>query len=232
MIKTAHRPRVFLRAALTSGVLALALAGLYPAPLAAQEIGVFATRASSSNSELPEPGGFGIFGEIEVRNAWVFRLTLTRLSDDVRKTGTVCQVYSPRIECHPELVDTSSRLGGLRIDAMRSLHLGSAVRLAAGGGLSLNSISADAVGETGRPADLLQPKAAHTGYQAMVVLGVTPLPSVPVRVSVSYGANWVRFVGCSDPEEETGSYDPFCGTDRFDELRFGVSYLLPRMPGW
>lgn len=232
MTNTAFRPNASARAAVACGALMFALSGAYTAPLAAQEIGLYGTRASSGNPELPEPRGFGIYGEIEIRNAWVFRLTLTRLTDETSKTGTVCQVYSPRIECNPELVDSSSRLGGLRLNVMRSLHLGNTFRLAAGGGLSLNSISADAVGETGRPADLLQPKAAHTGYQAMAVLGVTPVPSVPVRLSVSYGANWVSFVGCSDPEEETGSYDPFCGTDRFDELQIGVSYLLPRMPGW
>jgi hypothetical protein len=228
---TSFRPHAVFAAVAVSA--ALALPALHPSnALAAQELGAFVTGASSPNPELPAPRGFGVYGEIEVRRAWIFRLTYARLNDDVSKTGTVCQIYSPRIGCGPELVDTSSRLGGLRLGIMRSLHVGSTLRLAAGGGLSFNSISADAVGESGRPADLLLPKAGHTGYQALVTLGLKPLEQLPLRLSASVGANWVRFVGCSDPEESTGSYDPFCGTDRFDEVRVGLSYILPRMAGW
>lgn len=212
-------------------LVAALMAGVAPSTLSGQEIGGLVLQASSPNPEFPEPSGFGIYGEVEIRQAWIFRLTYTRLNDEVGKAGTVCQVYSPRIECLPEYVNTTSQMGGLRLTAMRSLHVGRA-RLAGGGGLSFNSLDVDAVGETGRPADLLLPKAGQTGYHAMVTLGVQPLASVPLRLSASYGGNWVRFKGCADPEDPTSGYDPFCGTDRFDEIQFGASLILPRMPGW
>jgi hypothetical protein len=210
----------------------LATISTAPSAAAGQELGGFVVRASSPNPELPSPTGFGLYGEIEIPAGWIFHLAYSRVTDDVHKTGTVCQVYSPRIACDPEQVETSSQLGGLRLTVLRSLHLGDIARLGVGGGPSFNAVKADAVGETGRPADLMLPRSGQVGFHAALSASLRPLPSAPIRLTAAFSSHWIRFGGCAAVDDPTSGYDPFCGTDRFDELQLGAAYVLPRLAGW
>lgn len=198
-----------------------------PAGAAAQQLGALAVWATSPNAELPHPQGVGAFAQVDAAGLG-FRLSYLRYSDATQKQGVVCQVYSPRIGCGVEGVDTSARLGGLRVDVLKNLDLGDMVQLGAGGGVSFNSVNSAATGESGRRADLLVPNAGQIGRQATLVLSVAPFRGVPVRLVGSYALHWVRFKGCASAEDATSGYAPFCGTERFREIQVGASFLIPR----
>lgn len=211
------------------GVALAASLSLFSTPLgiSAQQVGGLAVWATSPNAELPHPQGVGAFAQFDAAG-FGFRLSYLRYSDSTQKQGVVCQVYSPRIGCGIEGVDTSARLGGLRVDVFKTLDLGEMVQLGAGGGVSFNSVNSTATGDSGRRADLLVPNTGQLGRQATLVLSVAPVAGVPVRLVGSYALHWVRFRGCASLEDRTSGYDPFCGTDRFREIQVGASFLIPR----
>lgn len=216
-----------------SALLALAISAwaLVPGDARAQELGILGIEARSGHLELPSPAGFGIYGEVPGGRSWVFGLALTRLTDGTVKEGWVCQVYAPRINCTREEVTTEPTLTSVRLHALRTVMAGQRLRLMAGGGPTFNTLSVDAVGESGRAADMFLSKAIQLGGHLRLSLAAHPFPGVPLRLSASVMGHWINFRACSDPEEYD-HYDPFCGTDRLDEVHLGVSYLLPRMPGW
>lgn len=200
---------------------------LAPVTAWGQELGLVAVRASSGNPELPAARGVGAFLALEA-GAWQTRLTWLRYGDDTEKMGTVCKVYSPRIGCRAEGVSTSARLSGVRLTVMRSVALGPHATVGAGVGASFNAVSATSVGESGQRADLQMPNTGQIGYLGAGSVSVAPFPGVPVRlVGVALG-HWIRFNGCADPEDRTSGYAPFCGWDRFLELQFGASVVIPR----
>lgn len=209
--------------ALAGAIIALGV----PAVAAAQTLGATAVWASSPNAELPHPQGLGVFAQVDAAG-FGFRLSYVRYSDSTRKQGTVCQVYSPRIECGPEDVETLARLGGLRAVVLKTVSLGGLVEFGAGGGLSFNSLTATSVGDSGRRADLLMPNTGQIGGHATATLSVTPVPGVPLRLVGSYALHWVKFRGCASLEDRTSGYAPFCGTDRFREVQVGGSFTIPR----
>jgi hypothetical protein len=101
--------------------------------------------------------------------------------------------------------------------------LGEQLRLGLGGGVSFNSLAAKTVGvESGLPADLLAPNAGIIGFSGLITGSVTPVLSVPVKVTGSIGLHWVNFSTCSgnDPPQ----YDPYCEMELFKEIELGLSY--------
>jgi len=203
---------------------------LAAAPLGAQELSLLFVRASSPNPELPAPTGFELAGRVGSRG-WVIGLGFARYSQATTKTGVVCRVYSPRIDCDSEQVETNTALGGLRIEAMRSVPVGGVARLGVGGGASFNSVRASSDGVSGRRADLQLPNDGQLGYLGRLSVDVSPVPSLPLRVEASYAVHWVRFRGCADPTDPTSGYAPFCGNDRFQELAVGLSWDLSGLRG-
>jgi hypothetical protein len=196
-------------------------------PLGAQDLGLLGVGVASENLELPDPQGFGVF--VQLRSApWIFRVSYLRYSDETRKTGTVCRVYSPRIGCRTEGVATSARMGGLRAVAERPLRVGRSLELGVGGGLSFNSLTVDARGESGLRADLYMPKTGQIGYLGSTSFALTPASSLPVRLVAGITGHWVKFRGCVSAEDKTSGYAPFCGWNRFTEVHAGVSVTVPR----
>lgn len=213
-----------IRTALSS--LLLLLGVLLPpfSHLEAQEVGVFFTVASSDQVELPSPSGFGASALMELGPDWLVRLSLHRTSDDTSKEGIVCRNYSQRIDCLPEMTETSVTMGGLRGALLRTFSVLGWARLGLGAGGSFNQIRAEATGVSGRVADLLSPNSGQLGFLALLSAAVTPVPRIPVRVSGTVSGHWVNFRSCSanDPPQ----YAPFCGTDRFEEFELGLSYTF------
>lgn len=212
----------------------LVVASLSPAgtpPLASQqpslfqELGVFAISASSDHPEVPSPKGFGVASWWQLGRHVLGRLSYHRVSDNTVKDGVVCDQYSQRINCRPELTDTDVTLSGLRGTVLGTLVVEDRLRLGAGGGVSFNHVDTEARGVvSGRLADLLAPTAGHIGFSTLVAATLHPFFSLPVRLTGSYGVHWVNFNTCSanDPPQ----YDPYCGGETFRELELGFSLVF------
>ena len=199
------------------------LAGQQPSIF--QELGVFMTTASSGHRELPSPVGFGARASWDIGGILQARLSFARVTDETRKEGIVCDQYSQRINCRPEMTETSVTLSGLRGALLGTFALGDRAVLGAGGGPSFNHVNAESVGTvSGLEADLLAPNAGIIGFQALVSLSLLPVRRVPLHVNGGVGVHWVNFHTCSanDPPQ----YDPYCRREAFREIEVGVSYLF------
>lgn len=186
-----------------------------------QELGAFWIQASSDHPELPGPTGFGFASTWEFAEMYMARLSYHRFSEDTRKQGTVCDQYSQRINCRGEITETSTMLSGLRAAMLVAPDLGEQLRVGLGGGLSFNSLAADAVGaESGLEADLLAPNAGIIGFTALFTAAVTPLARVPVSFTGTFGLHWVNFSTCSG--EDSPPYEPYCGMEAFKEIELGL----------
>ena len=210
----------------TSGVILLG-----PIPLVSQEpslfqeLGVFAISAQSDHVELPSPIGFGASSVWEFAGHFLARVSYHRVSDDTRKEGVVCDNYSQRIHCRPEITQTSVVFSGLRGALLVAVPLGGQVRLGAGGGMSFNHVNTESVGtESGLRADLLSPNAGVLGFSALFSVAVMPIRAVPVLLTGGFGVHWANFDTCSatDPPQ----YDPYCGRDSLREIELGLSYMF------
>lgn len=201
-------------------VVALTLTSV-ASPATAQEFAVYGVLATSNDVEFPGPRGIGASALKVVDADWLFRLSYVRTYDSTVKPGTVCITYSVRIGCHTETVSTTDSFSGLRLGAMRAVHLGSIARLGAGIGVSLNAIHIDARGDSGRAADMERPLTAEVGYLGMVHLNLTPVPSIPFGLTAGYQQHWVYFQACADV-----IYAPFCGMKSFREAEVGIFYRI------
>ena len=189
-----------------------------------QEMGVFFTASRSDHVELPSPMGFGAFARWEVADGWLLRLSFHRSKEHTEKIGTVCDVYSQRINCRPEPTVTDVTFSGLRGAFARALRVGSWAEFSLGGGLSFNSVKPKAVDLSGWMADMLVPNTGQIGYLASLSATLAPLKRIPVMLVGGYTHHWVSFNGCSG--EDPPQYDPFCGWGILKEMELGVSYVF------
>ncbi len=208
-----------------SGLLAAYLLSVGPA-LDAQEVGFSLVRGESDHVEFPSPDGFRASVLIGLTSSFTVRLGLTRITDETTKVGTVCQVYSPRIECNPEMTNTSISLSGLRGGLMWTHWFGDYIRVGVGGGGSFNQVSVEATGVSGQRADFLDPAGGQLGAFGRISAAVAPYPAIPFRITGGLAAHWVNFHVCSG--EDPPQYDPLCDPTTFREVEVGISYSFPR----
>jgi hypothetical protein len=187
-----------------------------------QEVGVFAVWGTSHHVELPSPRGLGISTQWGIGRDWLARLSLQRSTDRTRKSGIVCQLYSPRIGCRTKMTETSVTLGGFRGGLLRSVRVWPEARLALGAGLSFNQVEVRSRGEEGGRADLLHPTGGQIGYLGILSVSARPVARIPLSVLGNLNAHWVGFNSCS--AEGSTEYDPFCGAGSFREMELGLVY--------
>jgi len=212
-------------------ILAVAiLMSLHCAPAAAQnpslfqELGIFFVGTRSDHVELPSPMGVGAFARWQIADGWLLRMSYQRSKEETSKIGTVCDVYSQRINCRPEPTETTVTLSGFRTSLARAVRVGSMAEISLGGGLSFNTVKPKAFDLTGWTADMLVPNAGHLGYLASLSATLAPLRGAPVLLVGGYTHHWVDFHGCSG--EDPPQYDPFCGWGILKEMELGLSYVF------
>ena len=190
-------------------------------PLNSQELGTHLVRTSSDHVELANPGGFGGYAAVPLFEWLNLRLAYDRVSNDSKGTGEVCTHYAPNWGCRSEEVETSTSLGNLSLALLPTLRLNDWIKVGLGGGIGLTQIHTESLGVSGREANFEAPKTGQFGYSAMLSLGVTPLPNLPLSLVGSAATHWVGFKSCISYEE---IYDPFCGTTLFRELTVGLAF--------
>lgn len=210
------------------GGIALLACGLLGRPAAAQTLGAQLVRASSPNAELPDPRGFALTGLFPTRG-WLFRIDFVHFTDATQKPGLVC--LAPGYGCSPEEVASRVRMAGLHLDLARSIALGWPLSITAGGGVSFSSVRVSAEGVSGRRAFVYSPNDGSLGFLGLLSMEVTPVPDFPLRLLATWEAHWVAFRGCTNPNESTAGYAPFCGTQRFQEAMIGLSWDLSAVMG-
>lgn len=194
-------------------------------PAAAQELGLAAVWATSDNTELPRPFGFGAearFGS----GSWQPQLSLVRYTQVTVKDGKVCQ--APGYGCKIETLSTSARFTGLRLEAVRTQRLGEPMKIRVGGGLSMSQVSVTSRGPSGWAASLHLPNTGQVGFLGSASVTVSPLRSLPLAFVGGITEHWVRWNGCVDPDDPTRGVAPFCGWGRFTEIRLGASVTVPQ----
>ena len=67
------------------------------------ELGAFGIAAWSDHPELSNSRGFGAAAAWEFGGFFMARVSFHRISNDSRKEGVVCDQYSQRINCRPEI---------------------------------------------------------------------------------------------------------------------------------
>ena len=87
--------------------------------------------------------------------------------------------------------------------------------------MSFSSLTATTVGESGSDADLNLPLTGQLGVVALLSADVSPLASVPLKLTGTLSRHWVNFNACASLEE---IYDPFCGVTAYREIAVGLSY--------
>lgn len=202
--------------------LALLALTLVASPVRAQEVAAFGVVSTSTNREFPDSRGAGVSALWAVHSDWLFRLSYVRVYDHTVKPGEVCVFLAPPIGCHTETVTTSTGLFGLRFGVMRAVHLKRYARVGGGLGLSFNAISIDPRSVSGEAENLERPLTGIIGYLALLNVRVSPVPRVPLELTMGLQEHWVHFHFCADPPV----YAPFCKMSRFHETEVGIAYVI------
>lgn len=189
-----------------------------------EELGVFAISTSSEHVELPSPMGFGGFARFRIGGPFDFRLSYHRVSDETHKTGVVCDQYSQRINCRPEMTHTTVGFSSVRGGVSGGIQFGKWVRIRLDGGVSFSHVTPESVDDTGWRADLLDPNTGQVGYFTGVSTTVSVLENIPLKLIGGVTSHWVEFNGCSG--EDPPQYDPFCGRAVSRDLELGLSFAF------
>jgi hypothetical protein len=209
----------------TRSLLLLAIAGFLvdgSCTLAAQQVGGLLVFGSSDHPELSNANGWGAFAAAPIASWMQFRLSYHRVSQDSQSEGWVCLRYAPSLGCNFEEIETTQSLGSLRVSLLPRVTVRDALQIGAGGGVSFNQVSVEAIGTaTGRKANLDAPRTGQIGYQGMASVAFTPVERVPLTAIGQFTAHWVNFRNCVSYEDV---YDPYCGVYLFKEVSLGLAW--------
>lgn len=193
---------------------------LHAAPAPAQALSGFAVAATSDQPTFEAPLGFGLSFSAHSGQA-AFRTEYVVLANTRSRDGQFCATFNPALHCRPGVVRDELTLHSIRLGGGPRLQLGPAVG-SVHGGVSMNVVRGESSGHPELESDLEMPKTGHAGAHLSLSLGLRPLSRIALQVEASALANWIDFDGCRDPD--SGFYAPFCGVDRFQELRLGASF--------
>ena len=207
-----------------------------------QELETFRISGRSNNPALASYSGFGVAtsfiltGRLRIRAAWEQGSTTTA------RAGWVCTIPGDRIcDFETGIIDEARRRGA-SVMLLADLALSDRVRLSAGAGPHFTSLEWGATSEYGRSGVIRlacggpycvvverRPRAlAPKTLQLGVVLGgevrIRPVTTMPVVISAGWDRKLILMNGCVTSDERT--YAPFCGWQRFDELRLGIGIVF------
>ncbi len=194
------------------------------AALPAQEAGVYATLGNSDLTELGQLRGAGGYFRATPLRYLALRVDVYRHNAAaIMRDGLVCNNYTLKFNCMPERIRNASAFQGAAASASLVVPVGSFVEVEAGGGVSLNEISAGERTQSGRASFLVYGKSAQPAVLGRAAVRVKPLPRLPLLVDLSFDAQRVSMNGCSTDQL---AYAPYCKTLMLREWRLGLGYRL------
>lgn len=192
-------------------------------PTEAQEVEFFAHRGSSDLRELAEIEGLGLAGRFPLLEWLDVEVSLSSRSGTSASTEEVCTIWQPRWQCYEEPTSYETSLGEASAVLLPAVIRTDLLRLAVGGGMSLNKLHSKSSGESGRPIAVNMPSGAQRGFLAVADLTLSPGRRAPFAVIVAARLHRAELDGCI-PEGDVPVVERFCGFYTFKELRAGVAF--------
>ena len=204
-------------------LLALALlAGT--ASLSAQEVELYAHRGSSDLNQLESTDGLGLAGRFPLLEWLDVQVSLSLRSGTSQGMEEVCSLWQPRWQCYDEAVEYESSIQEAGVVLLPTLVETDHLRLALGGGMTLNRLSSDGTGESGRPMALNMPGGAQRGFIGIADVSLSAGPRSPFAVVVGARIHRAELDGCTADNADIPVIERFCGFYTFREVWAGVAF--------
>jgi len=205
-------------------VLAALLCVCVATATAAQEVEVFTHRASSDLDALEETDGFGLAGRFPLLERLDLRVSLSLRSATSGGVEEVCTQWQPRWKCYDEPVAYESSLQEASVLLLPKLLETNHVRVAAGGGITLNKLHSSAAGESGRPVAVNLPSGAQRGFVGVADLSLSPGRHSAFALVAGAKIHRAELDGCVARGADIPVVERFCGFYTFKEVRVGLAF--------
>jgi len=207
-----------------SRILLTALLLLTAAPAASQEVEIFAHKGSGDLAELESTQGLGLAGRFPLLEWLDLHVSLSLRSADAANEEEVCTQWQPRWQCYVEPTTYESRLQEASVMLLPALVRSDHVRLAVGGGITLNKLYSDGTGDSGRPIALNMPSGGQRGFVGMADLSFSPGRRSAWALVVGAKLHRAKLDGCVPDDDRIPVIERFCGSYNFKEVRAGVAF--------
>jgi hypothetical protein len=191
---------------------------------AAQEVEIFAHRGSSDLSQLESTSGLGIAGRFPLLERLDLHISLSARSGTSSATEEVCVQWQPRWGCGVEGVAYESSLQEASVVLLPVLLRTDRLRLAAGGGMTLNKLRSTGKGDSGLPVAVNMPSGAQRGFIGTADVSLSPGRRSPWAVVMAAKIHRAELDGCTPDDPNIPVVERFCGSYTFKEVRVGVAF--------
>lgn len=204
-------------------LLAFLAAGLDRTAAGAQEVAVFAHRGASDLVQLESTDGFGLAGRFPLLEWLDVMVSLSRRTGASAGVEEVCSQWQPRWQCYEEPVAYESDIEEAGFLLLPSLLETDHLRIAAGGGMSLNKFHSKGEGDSGRPVAVNMPSGAQRGFIGLVDVTLSPGRRSPWALVAAARIHRAELDGCVAQGVDLPVVEHFCGFYTFKEVNLGVA---------
>lgn len=205
-------------------LLVLLLWAASAAETGAQEVELFAHRGTGDLAQLESTGGLGVAGRFPLLDWLDLHVSLSARDGTSAGAEEVCVRWQPRWNCAVEPVAYESDLQEASVVLLPALVRTHRIRLAAGGGMTLNKLRSTGKGESGLPIPANLPSGAQRGFVGMADVSLSPGRRSPLALVLGARVHRAELDGCIPEEGEVPVVERFCGFYTFKEVRLGVAF--------
>ena len=206
--------RLFLVLLLTAGSAAAS---------AAQEVQFYAHRGSSDLEHLASADGLGLAGRFPLLEWLDVQVSLSLRSGTSEGVEEVCTQWQPRWNCFDEPVAYETSLQEASLVLIPSLVKTDQIRIAAGGGMTLNKLRSNGKGDSGRPVSVNMPSGAQRGFVGIADVSLSPGWRSAWALVAGVKIHHTELDGCI-ADGDLPVVERFCGFYTFKEVRVGLAF--------
>lgn len=190
---------------------------------AAQEVEFYAHRGSSDLDHLASADGLGFAGRFPLLEWLDVRVSLSLRSGTSGAVEEVCTQWQPRWQCYQEPVAYESSLQEAGVMLLPSLIETDQIRIAAGGGMTLNRLSSRGKGDSGRAVAVNMPGGAQRGFVGVADVSISPGWRSAWALVAGVKIHHTELDGCI-ADGDLPVVERFCGFYTFKEVRVGLAF--------